>query len=123
MFLARFESSLIEKAEAMKGATLAKSRTSPSPWHFLKNLWEKYAVPGIVYGTESTPVSIKTISRLDKIQNELILRGLNLPRSVPACFLAMISGFKPFWFIMFKNTINFYKKVGIFCGQLIYSAI
>ena len=122
VFLANFEASLVEKAEAMKGATLAKARTSPSPWHFLKNLWEKYAVPGIVYGTESTPVSLKTISRLDRIQNELVLRGLSLPRSVPACFLPMISGFKPFWFIMFKNTVNFYRKVGNMCVYWVFNS-
>ena len=111
IFLAGFENCLIEKAEAMKGATLAKARTSPSPWHFLLNLWEKYAVPGIVYGTESTPVSLKTMAKLDRIQNELVVRGLKLPRSTPACVITMISGFKPFWYIMFKNTVNFYKKV------------
>ena len=100
-------------------ATLAKARTSPSPWHFLKNLWEKYAVPGIVYGTESTPISFKTLAKLDRIQNQLVLRGLNLPRSVPTCFLSMVSGFKPFWFTMFKNTVNFYKKVGsTMCVQM-----
>ena len=110
--MAGFEASLIERAEAMRVATLAKARTSPSPWHFLRNLWEKYAVPAIVYGTESTPISFKTLTKLDRIQNQLVLRGLNLPRSVPTCFLPMVSGFKPFWFTMFKNTVNFYKKVG-----------
>lgn len=61
-------------------------------------------VPGIVYGTESTPVSLKTMAKLDRIQNKLVIGGLNLPHSRPACFIEMISGFKPFWFIMFKNT-------------------
>ena len=111
IFLGGFETVILEKAEAMRCATLVKAKTSPSPWHFLCNLWEKYAVPGIIYGTESTPVSQRTMNRLDAIQSELILTGLRLKKGTPHCFALAVSGLKPIWYIMHKNTVNFYKKV------------
>ena len=106
-----FEKAVIEKAERMMGATLSRAKTSPSPWYFLINLWEKYAVPGILYGTESTPLSVATVNKLESVQRELIVRGLGLAQGTPTCFTLLLSGLKPFWFRTFKNAVNFYKKV------------
>ena len=68
VFFTAFEKAVTEKAERMMGATLARAKSSPSPWNFLINLWEKYAVPGILYRTESTPLSIVTLNKLESIQ-------------------------------------------------------
>ena len=78
-FFASFEKAVVDKAERMMGATLARAKSSPSPWFFLLNLWQKYTVPGILYGTESTPLSMGTINRLDSIQRDLVMKGLGLP--------------------------------------------
>ena len=78
-FFASFEKAVVDKVERMMGATLARAKSSPSPWFFLVNLWQKYTVPGILYGTESTPLSMGTINRLDSIQRDLVMKGLGLP--------------------------------------------
>ena len=78
-FFASFEKAVVDKVERMMGATLARAKSSPSPWFFLLNLWQKYTVPGILYGTESTPLSMGTINRLDSIQRDLVMKGLGLP--------------------------------------------
>lgn len=111
VFFASFEKSVVEKAERMMGATLSRARSSPNPWFFLINLWQKYAIPGILYSTESTPLSVTTINKLDSIQRELVVKGLGLPKDTPNCFILLVSGLKPFWFLVHKNVVNFYKKV------------
>ena len=78
-FFASFEKAVVDKVERMMGATLARAKSNPSPWFFLLNLWQKYTVPGILYGTESTPLSMGTINRLDSIQRDLVMKGLGLP--------------------------------------------
>ena len=70
-----FEKSVTEKAERMMGATIARAKSSPSPWFFLINLWEKYAVPGILYGTESTPLSLSTPNKLESIQITFVAKN------------------------------------------------
>ena len=70
-----FEKSVTEKAERMMGATIARAKSSPSPWFFLINLWEKYAVPGILNGKESTPLSIATLNKLESIQITFVAKN------------------------------------------------
>ena len=75
IFFASCEKAAVKKTERMVGATLASAKLSPSPWFFLVNLWEEYDVPGILYTTESTPLSMATINRLDGIQRDLVMWG------------------------------------------------
>ena len=111
IFFRAFEESLIQKAKGVKLGSLTKAGSSPSPWFFLINLWEKMGLPAILYGIEATSISASGINTLERIQGQLIISALKLPWSSPTAIAYVTAGLKPMWYHIYKATVNFYKKI------------
>ena len=62
IFFRAFEETLIQKAKGVKLGSLKKASSSPSPWFFLINQWEKMGLPAILYGIEATSISASGIN-------------------------------------------------------------
>ena len=78
-FYKEFEDKLVERTEAYRFSSLNKAKSSPNPWLFLTLIWTKMALPGILYGLEAGPVSIRCLNKLETIQSKVAKSILGLP--------------------------------------------
>ena len=111
IFFRAYEEVVIQKAKGIKLGSLTKASSSPSPWYFLINLWEKMGLPAILYGIESTCLSISGIKTLERIQGQLIISALRIPWNSPTAIAYATAGLKPIWYHIYKMTIHFYRKI------------
>jgi len=111
IFFRAFEDTVLQKAKGVKLGSLTKANSSPRPWYFLINLWENMGLPAILYGTESTCLSVSGIKTLERIQGQLIISALRIPWSSPTAIAYAAAGLKPMWYHIYKATVNFYKKI------------
>ena len=74
-------------------------------------MWENVAIPSILYGSESLPIPMTTIEKLQTIQINVGKWILGVPRSTVNTFALLELGFKPMLTRIAVAKLNFYLKI------------
>ena len=69
------------KALAYANAILKVTKTVPDKCDVLIRMWENVAIPSILYGSESLPIPMTTIEKLQTIQINVSKWILGMPRA------------------------------------------
>ena len=109
-FYKEFEDKLVERTEAYRFSSLNKAKSSPNPWLFLTLIWTKMALPGILYGLEAGPVSIRCLNKLETIQSKVAKSILGLPMNTQNWVQYIALGLKPIWYHAHLATLKFFIK-------------
>ena len=98
------------KALAYANAILKVTKTVPDKCDVLIRMWENVAIPSILYGSESLPIPMTTIEKLQTIQINVGKWILGVPRSTENTFALLELGFKPMLTRITVAKLNFYLK-------------
>ena len=99
------------KALAYANAILKVTKTVPDKCDVLVRMWENVAIPSILYGSESLPIPLATIEKLQSVQINVGKWILGVPRSTANTFALLELGFKPMLTRIAVAKLNFYLKI------------
>ena len=94
-FLKNFNDQVKQRAQNYLSRILNLVKTGPDRSSLAYALWSQVALPSILYGTEVLPLTQKTISEVEKIQNAVGKTILQLPRSSANVSVNLDAGLKP----------------------------
>jgi len=101
----------IKKGARMVGILAYLIRKTNNPTHMLKKLWETYALPMILYGTEVMTVTKTALETLEVQQRSLIKNVFKLPAYTATIACEILSGLQPIQFAIAKRKINYLTYV------------
>ena len=106
------------KALAYANAILKVTKTVPDKCDVLVRMWENVAIPSILYGSESLPIPLATIEKLQSVQINVGKWILGVPRSTANTFALLELGFKPMLTRIAVAKLNFYLKIKAYACHL-----
>ncbi len=74
-------------------------------------MWQAYALPGILYGSEIVMWDDSNMKKLDIIQNNLIENVLRLPQYVATVGLEILSKITPVWWYIMRRKISYLQTI------------
>jgi len=101
----------IKKGARMVGILAYLIRKTNNPTHMLKKLWETYALPMILYGTEVMTVTSTALETLEVQQRSLIKNVFKFPAYTATVACEILSGLQPIKFVIAKRKINYLMYV------------
>ncbi len=81
------------------------------PLTMVGQLWQAYALPGILYASEVIVWDETNLKSLDTIQNSLIKNMLKLPQYTTSVGLEIISGITPVWWYFMCRKLGYLQTI------------
>ena len=99
MYYRAYEQVIVKKAKKYLNLIRVKSRAFPDVGVAVHQLWVSVALPSIMYGMETTAVSVATWRTLESVQARLGKFILQVPRSTQNICAVVGCGFTPIRFV------------------------
>ena len=89
----RKEKKVEEKIRGFKSSIIIQAKSSPDPFKCMQILWDKFAMPSLMYGIQPCPISRKGITNLDLIQSKMVNSAFEIPQNSQKVIALITTGF------------------------------
>ena len=111
IYYGEFAQECVRKARAYKFAIMRKAKDSHDPVRVAKEMWNKAALPGILYGCEVLPIRKQELRRLDSEAAALGKFVLQLPKNSTNVTAQLVSGIETVEYHYYKRVIGYRTRI------------
>ena len=111
IYYGEFAKECVRKAQAYKFAIMRKAKDSHDPVRVAREMWNKAALPGILYGCEVLPIRKQELRRLDSEAAALGKFILQLPKNSTNVTAQLVSGIETVEYHYYKRVLGYRTRV------------
>ena len=111
IYYGEYAQECVRKARAYKFAIMRKAKDSHDPIRVAREMWNKAALPGILYGCEVLPIRKQELRRLDSEAAALGKFILQLPKNTTNVTAQLVSGIETVEYHYYKRVIGYRTRV------------
>ena len=111
VYYGEFAQECVRKARAYKFAIMRKAKDSHDPVRVAREMWNKAALPGILYGSEVLPIRKQELRKLDSEAAALGKFILQLPKNSTNVTAQLVSGIETVEYHYYKRVMGYRTRV------------
>ena len=111
IYYGEFAKECTRKARAYKFAIMRKAKDSHDPVRVAREMWNKAALPGILYGCEVLPIRKQELRKLDSEAAAIGKFILQLPKNSTNVTTQLIAGLETVEYHYYKRVIGYRTRV------------
>lgn len=96
-----------KRAQTYLSSVLSLVKTGPDRADLAYTLWVCCALPAILYGSEIIPLTLATISEIERCQSQVGKFILQIPRSSASVASNIDAGLKPVWSVIAERVLSY----------------
>ena len=110
-FNARYGEQVLQRARRYLEVQRVKAESVMDVHGFGRELWERVAIPGFLYGVEATPLKVETVTALERLNCKMAKAALQLSPMTQNAVAYVLGGFKPIWYHVYLRMLTFITKL------------
>ena len=111
LFNACFGEQVLQRARRYLEVQRVKADSVMDVHGFGRELWERVAIPGFLYGVEATPLKRETMEALERLNCKMAKVALQVSPTTQNVAAYVMGGFKPIWYHVYRRTLAFITKL------------
>ena len=111
IYYGEFAQACVKKARAYKFSIMRKAKDSHDPIRVAREMWNKAAIPGVLYGCEVLPIRKQELRKLNSEAASLGKFILQLPKNTTNVTAQLVAGIETVEYHYYKRVIGYKERV------------